>query len=33
MVTDLLTWQNILGIIVALGFICIVADAFDWWKY
>jgi len=27
-----LTWQNILGIIVALGFICIVADAFDWWK-
>ena len=32
MVTDLLTWQNICGIIVALGIICWVADKFDWWK-
>jgi len=32
MVTDLLTWQNILGIIVALGVVCWLADKFDWWK-
>ena len=32
MVTDLLTWQNICGIIVALGVVCWLADKLDWWK-
>ena len=32
MVTDLLTWQNICGIIVALGFVCWLADKLGWWK-
>jgi hypothetical protein len=27
-----LTWQNILGIIIALGVVCWLADRLDWWK-
>jgi len=32
MVTDLLTWQNTLGIIVAMGFISVLADKLGWWE-
>ena len=32
MVTDLLTWTNFLGIMVAVGFISVLADKLDWWK-
>ena len=32
MVTDLLTWPNFFGTIVAVGFISVLADKLGWWE-